>query len=289
MFSGSLAALEELCREQKPDIEIVVSDGRVATSKLMLSLSSRFLAFLLIDPLVDLIIIEDITVKEFYIMFSLLIGDDVVVDHLVRDRIDELANRFGFRSEFGVSSPKHTDKDEEGADETSVTHATNTAAVAENEKTLPFKKRTVYNGMKKVEKADSLEKKSPEVERKQSEEQKAKELPQQTATVQSGDNDIRCPSCSVRGSVLSMVLHYIDDHKQAVYICSGKNCRYWNYNYTGMQQHVRYWHSRDPQVAATLAEQKEIAAALNSGPAAAGSKKKNKKNKNKNKSQAKEA
>ena len=50
-------------------------------------------------------------------------------------------------------------KDEEGADETSVTHATNTAVVAENEKTLPFKKRTVYNGMKKVEKVREVSKK----------------------------------------------------------------------------------------------------------------------------------
>ena len=78
MFSGSLAALEELCREQKPDIEIVVSDGRVATSKLMLSLSSRFLAFLLVDPKVDLIIIEDITVKEFCIMFRYYFKVDIV-------------------------------------------------------------------------------------------------------------------------------------------------------------------------------------------------------------------
>ena len=62
-------SLKEMFETHESDVVVVCSDGRISASKLMLAISSPFLATLLPhDGRTDLIIIEDITCYELCIM-----------------------------------------------------------------------------------------------------------------------------------------------------------------------------------------------------------------------------
>ena len=85
------------------DITVICSDGRTRCSRLLLALTTELPFTCLQDSEVDLLFLEDIKVDEFHLAINLLTGSTIYVKPIIRDRIGELLDRFGFRHDLDVS------------------------------------------------------------------------------------------------------------------------------------------------------------------------------------------
>ena len=89
---------------QGSDLTLVCSDGQLQINRLLLAGTIGFLGSLLEENQADLVYIQDASCMELQLLLRLLVGDTVVLGHLQRDNLDELADRLGFNHQLEVST-----------------------------------------------------------------------------------------------------------------------------------------------------------------------------------------